>query len=100
MGRAVLKDASGIEHAGIARFGFIVKKGSTDAIAAVVREVRKNPDIRIIDFPRDMLDTKHDDELSESITNKQEKVIEYLGALFYGATTEVNQATKEFELWS
>jgi hypothetical protein len=100
MGRDILKDASDIEHKGIARYGFIIKKGNPASIRRALEVSRQNMNITILDFPREMLDTSHDDELSDLISKKQEKDLEYLGAIFYGPSSDVNLLTKPFPLWS
>ena len=97
MGRDVLTDQEGGAHIGIPRFGFVVKKGKLDDICTVVKEARKQHEVIAIDFPREMLDTRHDDELAESMRVKSE--FEYLGILVYGPTKLLNDMTKEFELW-
>ena len=100
MGRGVLKDASNIDHLGIARYGFIIKKGTITTIREAVEDSRKIKDIITLDFPREMLDTSHDDELSDWISKKEEKDFEYLGAIFYGPSNEIIPLTKKFPLWS
>jgi hypothetical protein len=100
MGREVLKDASGVDHRGIARYGFIIKKGNPVEMRKALEAVRTQKNVLYVDFPREMLDTSHDDELSTHISLKEEKDFEYLGALFYGPATEVNSITKKFSLWS
>jgi hypothetical protein len=100
MGRNILIDASNIEHKGIARFGFIIKKGNSEQINELVNEVRNLSDITLIDFPQEMLDTRHDDELNESMKSKETKDFKYLGCLLYGPTGEVDELTKEYKLWS
>ena len=100
MGRNILTDASGVSHLGIARFGFIIKKSNAKDIASLINNVRKEKDIVVVDFPREMLDTRHDDELMASIGQKQESDIEYLGVLLYGPTVQVDSLTKDFKLWS
>jgi len=100
MGRAVLKDASSIDHNGIARYGFIIKKGDITSIREAIETSRKIKSVTVLDFPREMLDTSHDDELSEWISKKDEKDFEYLGAIFYGPSGEINSLTKTFPLWS
>jgi len=100
MGRAVLKDASGIDHKGIARYGFVIKKGNIANIRETVETSRKKESVTVLDFPREMLDTSHDNELSEWISKKDEKDFEYLGAIFYGPSSEITPLTKGFPLWS
>jgi hypothetical protein len=100
MGRSALKDASNINHLGIARYGFIIKKGTSTAIREAVEASRQIKNIIALDFPREMLDTSHDDELSGWISKKEEKNFEYLGAIFYGPSNEIIPLTKKFPLWS
>ncbi len=100
MGREVLTDASGIDHKGIARYGFIIKKGNSASIREVLKVSRENKNIIVLDFPKEMLDTSHDDELSDWVSKKEEKDFEYLGAIFYGPSTDINSLTKSFPLWS
>lgn len=100
MGRENLTDASGIHHKGIARYGFIIKKGEPATIRDVLRAARDNKSIIVLDFPREMLDTSHDDDLFDSVLKKKEEHFEYLGAIFYGPSTDVNSLTRVFPLWS
>ncbi|MDB5264909.1 MAG: hypothetical protein JWN64_480 [Parcubacteria group bacterium] len=100
MGRSVLKDGSGIKHAGIARFGFVIKKGSSAKIADLIGKARTMEDLLLVDFPREMLDTRHDDKLNDSMAGKQESDFEYLGATLYGATEAIRILTEEFQLYS
>lgn len=46
-----------------------------------------------------MLDTRTDDELVASISSKENDKLEYLGAIIYGDTKEVNEITGKFQLW-
>ena len=46
-----------------------------------------------------MLETKTDDELVNSISNKENDQLEYLGAIIYGNTADVNEITEKFQLW-
>ena len=100
MGRKILTDASGVDHRGIARYGFIIKKGNPESIREALRESRENKNIISLDFPREMLETSHDDELSDWVSKKQEVDFEYLGVMFYGPSTDINPLTKTFPLWS
>ncbi len=100
MGRDILTDASGVNHRGIARYGFIIKKGNPASIREVLRVSRENQNIIALDFPKEMLDTSHDDELFDWVSKKREEDFEYLGAIFYGPSTDINSLTKTFPLWS
>jgi hypothetical protein len=100
MGRDYLIDGSGVHHRGIARYGFIIKKGNPSNIRDVLVAARENKNITFLDFPREMLDTSHDDELSAWVLNKKEQDFEYLGIVLYGPTSDVNALTKPFSLWN
>ena len=99
MGRNLLIDKSGNKHLGIARYGFIIKKASIGSIKEAVIAAENNQNIITVDFPREMLDTGHDDELAGSIALKNHNDFEYFGALFYGPTAGVDRLTKKFSLW-
>lgn len=100
MGRDSLFDASGINHKGIARYGFILKKGNPESIRDVLMLSKKNKNIIVLDFMKEMLDTSHDDELFDLVSKKQEEDFEYLGVIFYGPSDDINSLTKTFPLWS
>jgi len=100
MGQSILIDASNVEHKGIARYGFIIKKGNKASIREALGFSKVNKNIVTFDFPREMIDTSHDDELIDLVSKKEEKDFEYLGAIFYGTSIEVNLLTKHFPLWS
>lgn len=46
-----------------------------------------------------MLETRTDEELVESISNKRNETLEYLGAIIYGDTKDVDEITGKFQLW-
>lgn len=43
-----------------------------------------------------MLETRTDEELVESISNKENEKLEYMRAIIYGDTKEVNEITGKF----
>jgi len=100
MGRKVLVDKIGFNHKGIARFGLIIKEGTSEKINKLVNKTKDISDVILIDFPEEMLDTRHDDELNDSIKLKNTEDFKYLGCLLYGPTKKVDELTKEFKLWS
>lgn len=100
MGETVLRDASGTGHAGIARYGLIVKKADPATIRDILEAARQTDGVTALDFPREMLDTFHDDELRGSIRAKEEKDFDYLGVLLYGPTDVLKRLTKACSLWS
>lgn len=100
MGRDVLEDASGVSHKGVARYGLIIKKGGAEGIREVVQNARTEREVTMLDFPREMLETSHDDELFAELLKKEEKDVEYLGVILYGPAQTVNTLTKNFPLLS
>ncbi|MES2623376.1 MAG: DUF2000 domain-containing protein [Patescibacteria group bacterium] len=100
MGESILIDASNIEHKGIARYGFIIKKGSTENIRDILKNAKDTKEITVIDFPREMLEISDDDSLVESMSKKEEKDFEYFGILIYGPSETVNRLTKGVVMFS
>ncbi len=99
MGQKIITDASDINHLGISRFPFIITKVKPSKLASAIEKAKSNPNLLVADYPRDMLETRTDEELVESISNKENEKIEYLGAIIYGNTKEVNEITGKFQLW-
>lgn len=46
-----------------------------------------------------MLETRTDEELVDSIRNKENDKLEYMGAIIYGKTKDVDEITGKFQLW-
>ncbi|MDH5346268.1 MAG: DUF2000 domain-containing protein [Nitrospira sp.] len=99
MGRSELLDGSGIRHIGIARYPFIVTKVRPARLQKFVQDARKDPNLFLVDFPRQMLTTGHDDDLAEALLETKGEAIDYLGALVYGSTAVVSSLTGKFSLW-
>lgn len=99
MGRASLLDKSGTNHLGISKFPFIITKVKAGKLKTTIDIAKSNPDLLVVDYPKDMLDTKTDDELFKSINEKENDKLEYLGAIIYGNTKDVNEITGKFSLW-
>ncbi|OPX43524.1 hypothetical protein CLHUN_26710 [Ruminiclostridium hungatei] len=100
MGRTFLVDKSNIKHPGISKYPFICTKVKPGRLRSVIEDVRTNhPDIKLHDFPKQMLETGHDDELAQAIEQSEENEMEYLGAIIYGSSSEVNLITGKFTLW-
>ena len=100
MGKKELIDNSGISHLGISKFPFIVTKVKASKLKNAINMARKNPNIIVADYPKEMLETRIDEELVEAISIKDEENMEYMGAILYGNTEEVNQITGRFQLWT
>lgn len=46
-----------------------------------------------------MLETRTDEESVESVSSKENDKLEYLGAVIYGNTKDVDEITGRFQLW-
>lgn len=99
MGQPIIMDKSGVEHLGISKFPFIVTKVKPGKLRAAIDKAKSNPNLLVADYPRDMLDTRTDEELVESVGSKENEKLEYLGAVIYGKTEDVNEITGKFQLW-
>ncbi len=99
MGRPVLKDKSDVSHLGISKFPFIVTKVKAGKLKKAIDQAKANPNLLVADYPKDMLDTRTDDDLAASISSKDNEQLEYLGAIIYGDTRDVDEITGRFQLW-
>ena len=99
MGKATITDKTGINHLGISKFPFIITKVKAGKLKTAIDTAKENPNLLVADYPKDMLDTKTDEELVDSIENKENDKLEYLGAVIYGNTKDVNEITGKFQLW-
>lgn len=99
MGKPVITDKSGIDHLGISKFPFIITKVKAGKLKQTIDLAKENPNLLVADYPKDMLDTRTDEELVESINGKENDKLEYLGAIIYGDTKDVNEITGKFSLW-
>lgn len=99
MGQPIITDKTGIKHLGISKFPFIITKVKTGKLKNAIDMAKCNPNLLVADYPKDMLETRTDDELVESINGKENDKLEYLGAVIYGNTKDVNEITGKFQLW-
>ncbi len=99
MGRPILHDASGVTHLGIARYPLIITKANENKIRLAIKAARDNTNILFADYPRQMLETGHDDELADSLLLVKEEDIQYLGAIFFGNSEDINLITGKFSLY-
>ena len=99
MGKPNITDKTGINHLGISKFPFIITKVNAGKLKTAIDTAKSNPNLLVADYPKDMLDTKTDEELIESIEGKENDRLEYLGAIIYGDTKDVNEITGKFQLW-
>ena len=99
MGKPIITDKSGIEHLGISQFPFIITKVKAGKLKNAIEIAKQNSKLLVADYPRDMLDTRTDDELVSSINSKENDKLEYMGAIIYGDTEEVDKITGKYQLW-
>ena len=99
MGKPVITDKSGVNHLGISKFPFIVTKVKSGKLKLAIQKAKHTPNLLVADYPKDMLETRTDEELVSSIQAKENEQLEYLGAIIYGPTQEVNEIAGKFQLW-
>lgn len=99
MGESLITDKSNVNHLGISKFPFIIAKVKSGKLRNAIDKAKENPNLLVADYPRDMLETRTDEELVESIASKSNDELEYLGAIIYGNPNDVNEITGKFQLW-
>ena len=99
MGKPLISDKSGTQHLGISRFPFIITKVKSGKLKNAINLAKQNPNLLVADYPNDMLYTRTDDELVDSIGSKENDKLEYLGAIIYGNTKDVDEITGKYQLW-
>ena len=99
MGQSVITDKTNINHMGISQFPFIVTKVKSGKLKNAIDMAKSNPNLIVADYPKDMLETRADAELVTSIESKDNNSLEYMGAIIYGNTKDVNEITGKFQLW-
>lgn len=99
MGQPFITDKTGVNHLGISKFPFIITKVKAGKLKNAIDMAKRNSNLLVADYPKDMLETRTDDELVESIRGKENDKLEYLGAVIYGDTKDVNEITGKFQLW-
>ncbi len=100
MGQPTITDKSGISHLGISKFPFIITKVKASKLKNAIDKAKENPNLIVADYPKDMLETRTDEELVNAISSKENGELEYLGAVIYGNTDDVNEITGKFQLWN
>ena len=68
-------------------------------IVGIIASNVDNPNLLVADYPKDMLETRTDEELVDAISNKENDKLEYMGAIIYGKTKDVDEITGKFQLW-
>lgn len=99
MGQPTITDKSGVNHLGISQFPFIITKVKAGKLKATIDIAKENPKLLVADYPKEVLDTRTDAELVTAVENKENDKLEYLGAVIYGNSEDVNEITGKFQLW-
>lgn len=99
MGEPIITDKTNIEHMGISRFPFIVTKVKAGKLKTAIEKAKSNPNLLVADYPKEMLETRTDEELVKAINKKENEQLEYMGAIIYGNTKDVDEITGKFQLW-
>lgn len=99
MGTPRLQDASGLTHIGIGRYAVIITKVKPSRLRQFIEEARQCKELLMIDFPQEMLDTHHDDDLVVSMSQTKEPDMAYLGAIVYGDAALIQPLSGKFMLW-
>ena len=99
MGREKLVDGSGILHQGISKYPVIITKVKPSKLKLYIEKAKENKKLLTIDYPSNMYETGHDDELAESLLKTQNENIDYFGFLIFGNKEDVDEITSKFTLW-
>lgn len=99
MGRSELIDGSGGKHKGISKYPVIITKVKASKIETYIKKAKEVEGLLVIDYPSNMFNTGHDDELAESLKGTTEESIEYWGFLVFGDRNLVDEITGKFSLW-
>ena len=99
MGYHPLTDGSGILHAGISKYPVIVVSVKAARLRKLLAEARGVAGLLIADYPEQMLNTGHDDELVSELHNVAEENLRYLGVALHGPTPELQPLSGKFSLW-
>ncbi len=98
MGKEEIIDMDGNNHIGISKYPFIVLKASVGEIKEIVKKAREN-NIFVVDYPQEMFETAHDNELVDALGMAKEPEIEYHGVLLIGESEILKKLTGNLKLW-
>lgn len=99
MGRKYLTDASGNIHFGISKYPIIITKVKNEKLKTSLCKAKLQKDILVIDYPKIMYETGHDDELAEELLKQNADEIEYYGYIMYGNVENIDKISGKFSLW-
>ncbi|MBN2052808.1 DUF2000 domain-containing protein [Candidatus Woesearchaeota archaeon] len=98
MGKEKIIDSDNKAHTGISKYPFIVLKATKDEIKDIVKQA-KAKNIFIVDYPQEMFDTGHDDELVAALSKAKEPAITYHAAVIVGNAEEIKKLTGHLKLY-
>ena len=99
MGKEQIRDASGNIHRGISKYPFIVLRAKSEEIKNIVKEAKTFNGILVVDYPQEMFDTGHDDELVKTIKRVNESKMIYHAVILTGDTKSINKLTGHLKLY-
>jgi hypothetical protein len=99
IGRSILVDASGVAHRGISRYAIIIKQAKRSQVRRAIEDARSLTTLMAADYPQQMAATAHDNELALALGLVAESSLDYLGAIFYGPTPDVDSVCRKYSLW-
>jgi predicted transcriptional regulator len=77
----------------------IIKKSNLNKDLINLSKKAKEENFEIAEFTREMLETTDDKKIIEITKNKNLNSVEYLGVLIFGKKKEIEELTKDFELY-
>lgn len=92
-------DATGTEHAAVARFPLIIKTARPAKIRGAIVKAQELG-VSVVDYPEEAFLTTHDDDYKASLAERAESDLLYIGAAFFGETDAVDESCGRFMLWS
>ena len=92
-------DASGMEHAAVARFPLIIKTARPAKIRGAIVKAHELG-VTVVDYPEEAFLTTHDDDYKASLAGRAQADLLYIGAAFFGETDAVDETCGRFMLWS
>jgi lysyl-tRNA synthetase class 2 len=99
MGRPTLTDADGHPHTGISKYPFVVLGAAPAQIKDIVVKSRKLDGVNSVDYPQEMFDTGHDDDLAAAMAKARDKSIEYHAVLIWGEVNALKKLTQGLRLY-
>ncbi len=97
MGRENYIDANGQKHAGISRYPVVTLGAETKKIKQIVNEAKEMPNVAVADYPQEMFDTGHDDDLNKAISKSKD--LTYHAVVLTGPTKVIDKLTKGLGLY-